>query len=192
MVEMQETATILHNFTERSLLILDEVGRGTATTDGLSIAWAVIEYLHGVGDKGPKTLFATHYHELISLAKSLNRIRNYNVAVKDEGNDVVFLHKIQQGGLDRSYGIHVAQLAGIPQKVIQRSTAILEQLTKDKNSEDNLTPQPIDTSKSQIPLFTVHQEDHPVIRKLDDLDINSTTPLDALQTLNDIKKMLKK
>ncbi|MEI6222865.1 MAG: DNA mismatch repair protein MutS [bacterium] len=136
MVEMFETANILNNCTDRSLLILDEIGRGTSTVDGLSIAWAILEYLHGVQDQGPRTLFATHYHELIQLADQLPRLKNYNVMVKEEGNDVIFLHKITLGGLDKSYGIHVARLAGVPKEVLERAKQILVNL-----EESELTPE---------------------------------------------------
>ena len=127
MVEMVETANILNNATPRSLLILDEIGRGTSTYDGLSIARAVAEYIHNTG-LGARTLFATHYHEMTALAGSLPRVRNFNVAVTEEGGKVVFLHRIVPGGVDKSYGIHVAQLAGLPRPVLQRAREVLAEL----------------------------------------------------------------
>ena len=130
MVEMVETANILHHATTRSLLILDEIGRGTSTYDGLSIAWAVVEFIHNHPQLRARTFFATHYHELIELAETLPGIRNYNVAVTEADGAVVFLHRIVPGGADRSYGIHVAQLAGLPAPVVQRAHAILQELEK--------------------------------------------------------------
>lgn len=187
MVEMQETANILNNFSDKSLIILDEVGRGTSTVDGLSIAWAVVEYLHGVEKQGPRTLFATHYHELITMAESLSRVKNYNIAVKEEKNSVVFLHHVIPGGLDRSYGIHVAKLAGIPPALLSRAQELLEQLTSNQKQTSQLKPQPLDPHKTQLPLFTLDPE---IVRELKDLDINQLSPLDALNKLNEIKKKL--
>ena len=128
MVEMNETANILNNGTEKSLIILDEIGRGTSTYDGLSIAWAVVEELHGSKKKGPKTLFATHYHELTALSDKLSRLNNYSVAVKEWNDDIIFVRQVIKGAADRSYGIQVARLAGIPQSVIVRAKEILENL----------------------------------------------------------------
>ena len=128
MVEMTEMANILHNATEKSLLVLDEIGRGTSTYDGLSIAWSILEYIHNHPDLRAKTLFATHFHELTKLPEILPRIKNYNIAVNESGKQVVFLHKIIEGGADKSYGIHVAQLAGIPPAVIQRANFLLDKL----------------------------------------------------------------
>lgn len=140
MVEMTETANILNHATQRSLLILDEIGRGTSTYDGLSIAWAVVEYLHNHPRLRPRTLFATHYHELTQLADLLPGVRNYNVAVTETENRVIFLHKIVPGGADRSYGIHVAQLAGLPRPVIQRASEILEQLERTSAEQSRSIP----------------------------------------------------
>jgi DNA mismatch repair protein MutS len=138
MVEMNETANILNNASDRSLIILDEIGRGTSTYDGLSIAWAVVEHLHGAGARGPRTLFATHYHELTQLARKLPRVRNYNVAVKEWSDSIIFVRQVVPGAADRSYGIHVARLAGLPQSVIDRAQVILERLESDDSSHNLL------------------------------------------------------
>ena len=134
MVEMTETANILNNATDRSLVVLDEVGRGTSTFDGLSLAWSIVEHLHN--QVGAKTLFATHYHELTELAGRLPRLRNFNVAVREWNEQIVFLHKIVEGGADKSYGIHVARLAGVPKPVIERAKAILRNLEETELSPD--------------------------------------------------------
>jgi len=176
MVEMVETANILHNATERSLLILDEIGRGTSTYDGVSIAWAVIEYLHNHPDLRSKTLFATHYHELTQLSELLPGVRNYNVAVSEADGKVVFLHKIIEGGADRSYGIHVGQLAGLPKPVVSRAQEILEQLESSSGSAVKIDP----TAPKQIALFP---ETNPLIDELKDIDVNALSPMEALNKL---------
>jgi DNA mismatch repair protein MutS len=176
MVEMVETANILHNATPRSLLILDEIGRGTSTYDGVSIAWAVIEYLHNHPDLRAKTLFATHYHELTQLSELLPGVRNYNVAVSEADGKVVFLHKIVPGGADRSYGIHVGQLAGLPRSVVGRAQEILQQLEATSGSAVKIDP----TAPKQIALFP---ETNPLIDELEDMDINTLSPMDALNKL---------
>ncbi len=176
MVEMIEAANILNNATPRSLLILDEIGRGTSTYDGLSIAWAIIEYLHSHPKLKPFTLFATHYHELTELADMLPGVRNYNVAVTESAGRVVFLHKIVPGGADRSYGIHVAQLAGLPGPVIQRANEILRQLeaTSGKTIPDQVP------DSSQLRLFP---ENNPLIDAFKKVDLNSLSPIQALNLL---------
>ena len=176
MVEMVETANILHNATPRSLLILDEIGRGTSTYDGVSIAWAVIEYLHNHPDLRAKTLFATHYHELTQLSELLPGVRNYNVAVSEADGKVVFLHKIVPGGADRSYGIHVGQLAGLPRSVVGRAQEILQQLEATSGSAVKIDP----NAPKQIALFP---ETNPLIDELEDMDINTLSPMDALNKL---------
>jgi DNA mismatch repair protein MutS len=176
MVEMVETANILHHATRRSLLILDEVGRGTSTYDGVSIAWAVVEYLHNHPRLRARTLFATHYHELTRLAETLPGVRNHNVAVAEEGGRVVFLHKIVPGGADRSYGIHVAELAGLPRPVINRAQEILAQLESD--SRQLRASERI--SSRQLALFP---ETNPLVDELKKLDVTSLTPLEALNKL---------
>ncbi|MCU0522838.1 MAG: DNA mismatch repair protein MutS, partial [Anaerolineae bacterium] len=177
MVEMVETANILNHATPRSLLILDEVGRGTSTYDGMAIAWAVVEYLHNHPERRARTLFATHYHELIEMEESLPHVRNFNLAVVEEGRDVIFLHKVVPGGADRSYGIHVARLAGIPAPVVHRAEGLLEQLESGEfrpgMAEQEIEPfQPMLIAK-----------EHPIVEALRQLDVNSLTPLDALTTL---------
>jgi DNA mismatch repair protein MutS len=176
MVEMVETANILHHATPRSLLILDEIGRGTSTYDGVSIAWAVVEYLHNHPDLRAKTLFATHYHELTQLAELLPGIRNYNVAVSEADGKVVFLHKIVPGGADRSYGIHVGQLAGLPWPVVGRAQEILDQLEATSGSAVKIDP----TAPKQIALFP---ETNPLIDELENIDINALSPMEALNKL---------
>jgi len=176
MVEMIEVANILHHATSRSLLILDEIGRGTSTYDGVSIAWAVVEYIHNHPQMRAKTLFATHYHELTQLADLLPGVRNYNVAVTEADGAVVFLHKIIPGGADRSYGIHVAQLAGLPRPVIQRATEIMRELEKSSGQAIRINPQ----AAQQVALFP---ETNPLIDELSHLDMNSLSPIEALNKL---------
>ena len=173
---MIEVANILHHATSRSLLILDEIGRGTSTYDGVSIAWAVVEYIHNHPHLRSKTLFATHYHELTQLADLLPGVRNYNVAVTEADETVVFLHKIIPGGADRSYGIHVAQLAGLPRPVIQRATDIMAELEKSSGQAINVNPQAI----QQIALFP---ETNPLLEELKELDVNSFSPIEALNKM---------
>lgn len=176
MVEMVETANVLHHATPRSLLILDEIGRGTSTYDGVAIAWAVVEYLHNHPRLRARTLFATHYHELTRLAETLPGVRNYNVAVSEEGGKVVFLHRIVPGGADKSYGIHVAELAGLPRPVINRAQEILAQFEADSRQPHPAERVPV----RQLPLFPLT---HPVLEELRGLDVSSLTPLEALNKL---------
>lgn len=181
MVEMVETAAILHHATPRSLLILDEIGRGTSTYDGVSIAWAVIEYLHNHPGLRSKTLFATHYHELTQLADLLPGVRNYNVAVSETGGQVVFLHTIIPGGADRSYGIHVGQLAGLPRPVIGRAEEILRQLEKSSGKAVMISPD----LPRQLALFP---ETNPVLAELKGIDVNALSPIEALNKLYEWKR----
>ncbi len=181
MVEMVETANILHHATPRSLLVLDEIGRGTSTYDGVSIAWAVVEYLHNHPQLRAKTLFATHYHELTQLADLLPGVRNYNVAVSEAEGRVVFLHKIVPGGADRSYGIHVGQLAGLPRPVIQRADEILRQLEASSGKAVRINPQ----SARQMALFP---ETNPLLDELRRLDVNALSPIEALNRLYEWQK----
>jgi DNA mismatch repair protein MutS len=181
MVEMVETANILHHATNRSLLILDEIGRGTSTYDGVSIAWAVVEYIHNHPSLRAKTLFATHYHELTQLSDLLPGVRNYNVAVNESGGQVVFLHKIIPGGADRSYGIHVGQLAGLPSPVVQRAEQILLQLEKSSGKAIKIDPE----IPHQMALFP---ETNPLLDELKELDINGLPPIEALNKLYEWKK----
>ena len=181
MVEMVEAANILHHATTRSLLILDEIGRGTSTYDGLSIAWGIIEYIHNHPQLRAKTLFATHYHELTQLADLLPGIRNYNVAVSEADNKVVFLHKIIAGGADRSYGIHVAQLAGLPAPVIQRANEIMAELEKTSGRAVKIHPH----AAQQAALFP---ETSPLLDELKGLDVNALSPIEALNRLFEWQK----
>jgi DNA mismatch repair protein MutS len=181
MVEMTETANILHNATFKSLLILDEIGRGTSTYDGLSIAWAVVEYIHNHPQLRARTLFATHFHELIRLSDLLPGVRNYNIAVTESGSKVVFLHKIIKGGSDRSYGIHVAQLAGLPSPVIQRASEILQNL-ESTSGEVNRSEH---ATANQMILFP---ETNPLLDDLSTLDLNTLSPIEALTKLYEWKK----
>ncbi|GAB4425987.1 MAG: DNA mismatch repair protein MutS [Anaerolineae bacterium] len=186
MVEMVETAAILSQSTPRSLIVLDEVGRGTSTYDGLAIARAVVEYIHNNPAIRAKTLFATHYHELVEMARILPHIRNYNVAVAEEGSRVIFLHKIVPGGADRSYGIHVAQIAGIPKTVIDRANEVLEQLegNADFRQQQERTRQVI----SGVQMSFLPAETHPLIEELQALDVDSVSPLEALNLLYQLKQ----
>ncbi len=181
MVEMIETANILNHATNRSLLILDEIGRGTSTYDGLSIAWAVIEYIHNHPKIRARTLFATHYHELTQLSELLPGVRNYNVAVSEANNSVVFLHKIIPGAADRSYGIHVGQLAGLPKPVIQRASEILKQLETSAGQAIHL---PDVATPQQLQLFP---ENNPILKALDEMDINTLSPIEAINLLYEWK-----
>jgi DNA mismatch repair protein MutS len=186
MVEMTETAEMLNNLTPRSLVILDEIGRGTSTFDGLSLAWAIAEYLQ---ENKARTLFATHFHELTALAEEHRGVKNYNVAVKEWKDEIIFLHKIIPGGTDDSYGIYVAKLAGIPKKVVQRSKVILSQLEVYGNLKDKIRNKPL--KEQQLSLF-----DSPVVdsaakeirESLESLDLNSLTPLEALNKLSELKR----
>jgi DNA mismatch repair protein MutS len=189
MVEMVEAANILHHATHRSLLILDEIGRGTSTYDGLSIAWAVVEYIHNHPNLRARTLFATHYHELTDLAQLLPKVRNYNVAVAEEGDRVVFLHKIVPGGADRSYGIHVAQLAGLPRPVINRAQEILVELEREGARGPVSSRQRSAGKVRQLSLFAT--EPHPVIETLRQLDVNSLSPLEAISKLYELQGQVK-
>ncbi len=181
MVEMVETANILHHATTKSLIVLDEIGRGTSTYDGVSIAWAVVEYIHNHPNLRAKTLFATHYHELMQLSELLPGVRNYNVAVSEADGQVVFLHKIVPGGSDRSYGIHVGQLAGLPRPVVQRAGEILEQLESSSGKAVRLNPQPA----RQLALFP---ETNPLLDELKAMDINILSPIEALNKLYEWRK----
>ncbi|NMB68428.1 MAG: DNA mismatch repair protein MutS [Chloroflexi bacterium] len=181
MVEMIEAANILNHATPRSLLILDEIGRGTSTYDGVSIAWAVVEYIHNHPGLRARTLFATHYHELTQLSELLPGVRNYNVAVSEAGGQVVFLHKIVPGGADRSYGIHVAQLAGLPRPVIQRASEIMQQLELSSGKAVKITP----GVSQQMALFP---ETNPMLDELKELDINTLSPIEALNKLYEWQK----
>jgi DNA mismatch repair protein MutS len=189
LVEMNETANILHNATARSLVILDEIGRGTSTYDGLSIAWAVVEYLHDNAKVAARTLFATHYHELNELANRHPRVKNYNVLVKEWGDQVVFLRKIVEGGSDHSYGIQVAQLAGLPKPVIQRAKQVLATLEQQAIERDELPPAQARQNQraKQIDIFV--EQDRHLRQALMEIEVNQMTPLEALQKLASLQKL---
>jgi DNA mismatch repair protein MutS len=190
MVEMTETARILHSASERSLVILDEIGRGTSTYDGISLAWAVTEFLHDA--LGCRTLFATHYHELTELTTTLKNARNWNVAVRENDDGIVFLHKIVEGAADKSYGIHVARLAGIPLAVVERASVILDTLEADHLDKNGRPKVPArrnaNKAEKQLQLFKVIE--HPLLDKLRDLDPNQMTPLQALEALHRMRDEL--
>ena len=194
MVEMTEVANILNNATSKSLLILDEIGRGTSTFDGLSIAWAVIEYIADKKQIGAKTLFATHYHELTELEGKLPGVKNYCITVKEEGEDIIFLRKIKRGGADHSYGIQVARLAGLPNKVIKRSTAILKKLNaadiakKTRKLADE-AKEAAEEEAVQIDMFNI--KENQIIDDINKIDVMSLTPIQALQTLFDLQNKIK-
>ena len=194
MVEMVETARILNTATSRSLVILDEIGRGTSTYDGLSLAWAITEHLHE--QVGCRTMFATHYHELTQLEESLPRVANLNVAVKEWNDEVVFLHRIVPGGADKSYGIHVARLAGVPRSVNERAKDVLAQLELDhRDALDRPSIAPPqghsnDSGTYQLTLFGF--SDHPILSQIQSLDLNQMTPVDAIQFLQQAQRELEK
>ena len=191
MVEMSETASILNNLSENSLILMDEIGRGTSTYDGVSIAWAIAEYLHNHKTKA-KTLFATHYHELNEMAKEFSRIKNYNVSVKENGKNIIFIRTLKQGGSEHSFGIHVAKIAGIPKIVVEKASKILKKLETIKGSSESSNSL-YEDDDLQLSFFKL---DDPVLEKIRDdinhLDINSLTPIEALNKLNEIKKLLLK
>jgi len=195
MVEMQETANILNNATEKSLVIMDEIGRGTSTFDGLSIAWAVAEYLHDLKNKGVKTLFATHYHELTELAQTKTRVKNFNIAVKEWNDEIIFLRKLVAGGTNRSYGIQVARLAGIPDPVIKRSKKILFDIEQGESGTAESACLGIvkDASgRGPVQLDLFRKPDNQVAEKLKQMDISVMTPLEALNVLNELQELSKK
>jgi DNA mismatch repair protein MutS len=195
MVEMEETANILNNASEKSLVIMDEIGRGTSTFDGLSIAWAVAEYLHDLKDKGVKTLFATHYHELTELAQTKPRVKNFNIAVKEWNDEIIFLRKLVEGGTNRSYGIQVARLAGIPDQVIKRSKKILFDIEQGEYGSGESACLGIvqeESGRGPVQLDLFKKPDNQVIDKLNRMDIASMTPLEALNVLNELQALSKK
>jgi DNA mismatch repair protein MutS len=183
MVEMSETSAILHNATRRSLVLLDEIGRGTSTYDGVAIAWAVSEHLHD--QVGCRTMFATHYHELMQLPEKLAHARNLNVAVRESGDQVVFLHRLEAGGTDRSYGVHVAQLAGLPQAVVRRAREVLKTLEGDHRVVPGTPPA---EDPAQLGFFIEGNRPHPVMEELKTLDVDRMTPIEALNLLAELKR----
>ncbi len=194
MVEMNETASILNNVSDRSLILLDEIGRGTSTYDGISIAWAIAEYLHNHPAAKAKTLFATHYHELNELSNTFNRIKNYNVSVREVGQQIIFLRKLVPGGSEHSFGIHVAKLAGMPQKVLNRANEILKKLEAERTGGENIKDsiKKVQKQAVQLQMFSI---DDPVLVKIRDtlnnLDVNVLTPVEALMKLDEIQRLIK-
>lgn len=193
MVEMTETASILNNLSDRSLILMDEIGRGTSTYDGVSIAWSIVEFLHNHKDFRPKTLFATHYHELNQLAEDLVRVKNFNVSVKETGDKIIFMRTLKAGGSEHSFGIHVAQLAGMPNKVVLRANDILHFLEKDKHkNEPKERMQDLPKAINQMSLFEMDPKSKAVHELLSKIDINTISPVEALLKLNEILTMMKK
>lgn len=194
MVEMNETASILNNISHRSLVLLDEIGRGTSTYDGISIAWSIAEYLHNHPSAKAKTLFATHYHELNELANSFYRIKNFNVAVKETGQKIIFLRKLVPGGSEHSFGIHVAKLAGMPPKVLSRAEEVLKKLEAERTGGENIKEsiKKVQKQAMQLQMFSI---DDPVLIKIRDvlnaLDVNTLTPVEALMKLDEIQRLIK-
>ena len=195
MVEMTEASNILNNVTPKSLVLFDELGRGTSTYDGISIAWAIVEYLHEHQRAQARTLFATHYHELNEMEKNFKRIKNYNVSVKEVDGKVIFLRKLMPGGSEHSFGIHVAEIAGMPRSIVKRANTILKQLETD-NAGVGGTGRPVVNAakKADGMQLSFFQLDDPVLCQIRDeirgLDINNLTPVDALNKLNEIKRIL--
>ena len=196
MVEMNEASDILNNVSSRSLVLFDELGRGTSTYDGISIAWAIVEYIHEHPKAKARTLFATHYHELNEMEKSFKRIKNYNVSVKEVDNKVIFLRKLERGGSEHSFGIHVAKMAGMPKSIVKRANEILKQLESD-NRQQGISGKPLaEVSENRGGMqLSVFQLDDPVLCQIRDeilnLDVNNLTPIEALNKLNDIKKIVR-
>ena len=191
MVEMTETASILNNLSDRSLVLMDEIGRGTSTYDGVSIAWSIVEFLHNHLDHRVKTLFATHYHELNQLTEDFPRIKNFNVSVKEVGDKILFMRKLKEGGSEHSFGIHVAQLAGMPNKVVIRANEIMRFLEKDKHKNDTSEKlKEVPKANYQMSLFEADPRFKTIQEMMDSIDINTISPVEALLKLNEIKQTL--
>jgi DNA mismatch repair protein MutS len=194
MVEMNETASILNNISPRSLILLDEIGRGTSTYDGISIAWAIAEYLHESKKAKCKTLFATHYHELNEMTHKFKRIKNFNVAVKEVGKKILFIRKLTEGGSEHSFGIHVAKMAGMPSSVLRRSEQMLQELESRHSGGSKKNSKEIKAALNDSMQLSFFQLNDPVLEQIHDelknVDINGLTPMDALLKLNEIKKLI--
>ena len=194
MVEMNEAANILNNLSARSLVLFDELGRGTSTYDGISIAWAIVEYIHEHPTASARTLFATHYHELNEMARSFPRIRNFNVSVRESGNRVIFLRKLVSGGSEHSFGIHVARMAGMPRSIVERSGEILARLERGGAQAKPVVVDVPKSAKGQAYQLSFFQLDDPVLSQVRDeicnLDLNNLTPLEALNKLSEIKRII--
>jgi DNA mismatch repair protein MutS len=193
MVEMTETASILNNISDRSLILMDEIGRGTSTYDGLSIAWSIVEFLHNHPRHKAKTLFATHYHEMNQLAERLRAVKNFNISVKEVGDRVIFMRKLVPGGSEHSFGIHVAQMAGMPPLVVNRANEILMQLEQDKVRDRNDALLTNLTEKNfQLSLFEPDERFVKIQQILETLDINTMSPVEALLKLNELQVLFRK
>jgi DNA mismatch repair protein MutS len=194
MVEMNETASILNNLSPRSLILMDEIGRGTSTYDGISIAWSIAEFLHNHPTSQAKTLFATHYHELNELTNTFPRIKNFNVSVKELSNKVIFLRKLVPGGSEHSFGIHVAKMAGMPQKLVARANEILKRLEQERTGGEDIKDslKKVQKQAYQLQMFSI---DDPILVKIRDmlnnLEVNTLTPVEALMKLDEIQRVLK-
>jgi len=195
MVEMNEAADIMNNLSQNSLILFDELGRGTSTYDGISIAWAIVEYIHEHPKFKAKTLFATHYHELNEMEKSFKRIRNYNVSVREADGKVIFLRKLVKGGTEHSFGIHVAKMAGMPNSVVKRANQILSQMEAENRKGSLAKPTREIANERTGMQLSFFQLDDPVLSQIRDeiikVDVNNLTPLEALNKLSEIKKILK-
>jgi DNA mismatch repair protein MutS len=192
MVEMTETASILNNLSDRSLILMDEIGRGTSTYDGISIAWSIVEYLHNHPKYRAKTLFATHYHELNQLANDFPRIKNFNSSVRESGDKIIFLRKLTEGGSEHSFGIHVAQMAGMPNPIVIRANEIMHHLEKDqisKKTDRHL--EGIPKKNYQLSLFETDPKFEAVREILSKTNINTISPIEALLKLNEMIDILK-
>jgi DNA mismatch repair protein MutS len=196
MVEMSEAANIMNNITERSLVLFDELGRGTSTYDGISIAWSIVEYLHENPTAPARTLFATHYHELNEMEELYPRVKNFNVSVKESSNKVIFLRKLMRGGSEHSFGIHVARMAGMPRSIVDRSEVVLKQLERNhaNGSAAEAVQQMSDTMASGNTQLSFFQLDDPVLMQIRDellqVDINNLTPMEALNKLDTLKRIV--
>jgi DNA mismatch repair protein MutS len=193
MVEMTEAASIINNLSPRSLVLFDELGRGTSTYDGISIAWSIVEYIHEHPTARAKTLFATHYHELNEMESSFKRVKNFNVSVRELNNKVIFLRKLVRGGSEHSFGIHVARMAGMPKSIVQRANEILKELEASHRTELMREPVKELAQHREGMQLSFFQLDDPVLKQIRDeiakLDINNLTPMEALNKLNDIKRI---
>ena len=192
MVEMNEAASILNSITDKSLVLFDELGRGTSTYDGISIAWAIVEYIHESGRAKAKTLFATHYHELNEMENTFDRVKNYNVSVRELDNKVIFLRKLVRGGSEHSFGIHVAKMAGMPKSVVKRAEEILSEMEKSHRSGEPTKAIAGAANKREGYQLSIFQLEDPVLKQIRDeiasIDINNLTPIEALNKLHEIKK----
>jgi len=189
MVEMMETSSIMNNLTDRSLVLMDEIGRGTSTYDGISIAWSIVEYLHNQKEIRPKTLFATHYHELNQLEEKLDRVKNYNVSVEEINDEIIFLRKLLPGGSEHSFGINVAQLAGMPNQILIRAYEVLREL--EKNTLKKTVKKTLKKESKQLNLKYSDPEFDKIKKIIEEININNINPVQALVKLNEIIDLLK-